>query len=68
MSRFRIVQRPSWADPTEACFYVEKRIWWSWRLICYAWTIEKAEQGLFDAANKGRNNQVETKVIEEYDL
>ena len=65
MARFRIVQRPSWADPTKACFDVEERIWWSWKLIGFEWTIEEAEQGLFDAINK-RNNRVETKVIKEY--
>jgi hypothetical protein len=67
MARFRILQRPSALDPSRPRFDVQEKIWWSWELIDFAWTIEEAEQLLLKTIN-GRNNRVETKVIKEYNL
>ena len=67
MARFRILQRPSAYNPSRPCFDVQEKIWWSWELIDFGWTIEEAEQLLFKV-NNARNNRVETKVIKEYHL
>lgn len=67
MARFRILQRPSALDPSRHRFDVQEKIWWSWELIDFGWTIEEAEQLLLKVTN-ARNNRVETKVIKEYDL
>lgn len=67
MPRFRILQRPASTDPSRPRFDVQERIWWSWELIDFGWTIEEAEQLLFKV-NNARNNRVETKVIKEYNL
>lgn len=67
MARFRILQRPSVTDPTKPRFDVQEKIWWSWELIDFTWTIEEAEQLLLKV-NNARNNPVETKVIKEYTL
>ena len=67
MARFRIVQRPAATDPSLPRFDVQEKVWWSWELIDFGWTIEEAEQ-LFFKVNNARNNRVETKVIKEYHL
>lgn len=67
MARFRILQRPAATDPSRPRFDVQEKIWWSWEVIDFGWTIEEAEQLLFKTIN-GRNDRVETKVIKEYDL
>ena len=44
MARFRIVQRPAATDPSLPRFDVQEKVWWSWELIDFGWTIEEAEQ------------------------
>lgn len=65
MARLRIVQRPSYCDPTSARFDIQERVWWSWQYIDFRWTVEEAEQYILDIKNI-RKNTVETKVIKEY--
>ena len=67
MARFRIVQRPASTDPSLPRFDVQEKVWWSWELIDFGWTIEEAQQLLLKTVN-GRNNRVETKVIKEFNL
>ncbi|CAB4154840.1 hypothetical protein UFOVP649_34 [uncultured Caudovirales phage] len=67
MAHFRIVQRPSYCDPTRARFDVQEKVLWWWELIDFEWTIEEAEQLLLKIRGQ-RNNRVETKVIKEYYL
>ena len=33
MARFRILQRPSYSDATNARFEIQEKVWWSWELI-----------------------------------
>ena len=65
MARFRIVQRPSVCDPNRPRFDIQERVWRCWEPIVFGWTIEEAEQLLLEIRDAG-NNQVETKVIKEY--
>ena len=62
MARFRILQRPSALDPSRPRFDVQQKVWWWWQHVTIGWTIEEAEQLLFEI----ENNPVETKVIKEY--
>ena len=66
MARFRIVQRPSYRDPTRARFEIYERVWWLWHYITFRFTTEEAEQYILYIKNI-RKNTVKTKVIKECD-
>ena len=67
MARFRILQRPSHCNPTEARFDIEKKEWWWWEFVTFEWSLENAEKRICEIQSKIKDT-VETKVIKEYVL
>ena len=65
MARYRIVQRPSYVDPRQAIFLVEKRDFIWWKHVGVSMSLEEAEQRVAELQRAGRN-RVETKVVKEY--
>jgi len=67
MARFRIVQRPRGADPTQARFDVEERVSLQWEGRGCFFDLERAESQIAQIQEE-RMNTIETKVIKEYVL
>ena len=65
MARYRIVQRPSYLDLKEAIFLVEERDFIWWKHVGLSMSLEEAEQRVA-ALQRAERNQVETKVVKEY--
>lgn len=65
MARFRIVQRPSGADPAQARFDVEERVWFQWEDRGWSFDLEEAENQIAQI-QEHRRNTIKTKVIKEY--
>jgi hypothetical protein len=65
MARFRIVQRPRGADPTQARFDVEERVWLQWEGRGWFFDLEKAESQIAQIQEE-RRNTIKTKVVKEY--
>jgi hypothetical protein len=67
MARFRIVQRPSHCNPTEARFDIERKEWWWWEFVTFEWSLANAEKRICEIQGNIKDT-VETKVIKEYVL
>lgn len=67
MARFRILQRPSHCNPTEARFDIERKECWWWEFVTFEWSLENAEKRICEIQNKIKDT-VKTKVIKEYVL
>ena len=67
MARFRIVQRPSGGNPTQARFDVEERVWFQWEHRGWFFDLEEAESQIAQMQEE-RRNTIKTKVIKEYNL
>ena len=65
MARFRIVRRPSGADPTQARFDVEERVCLQWEGRGWFYDLEGAESQIAQIQEE-RRNTIKTKVIKEY--
>jgi hypothetical protein len=65
MAHFRIVQRPRGADPTQARFDIEERVWLQWEGRGWFFDLEKAESQIAQIQEE-RRNTIKTKVIKEY--
>jgi len=64
MARFRIVQRPSYTDPTQPRFDIEEKTWWWWRNVTFEFNLEDAEIYILNIENI-RKNTVKAKVVKE---
>ena len=67
MARFRIVQRPSYIDPTQIRFDIEEKTWWRWQYVTFEFNLEDAETYILNIESI-RKNRVKAKVIKEYVL
>ena len=65
MARYRIIQRPSYADPRQVFFTVEKRDFIWWKHAGLSLSLEGAERRVAELQEAERN-PVETKVVKEY--
>jgi len=63
--RFRIVQQPSYTDPTQPRFDIEAKTWWGWRLVSWEFNLEDAEKRVINIEDICENT-VKTKVVKEY--
>ena len=64
MARYRIMQRPSSANPGDAFFETEERGLLRWHFRGIHWTLESAEQHV---AEMKAIHPVKTKIIKQYD-
>ena len=67
MARFRIVRRPSGADPTRPRVDVEERVWLQWEDRGWFFDLEEAESQIAQMQEE-RRNTIKTKVVKEYNL
>ena len=65
MARFRIVQRPSYTDPTQPRFDIEEKTWWRWQCVTFEFNLEDAEKRVINLEDICENT-VKTKVVKEY--
>jgi hypothetical protein len=66
MARYRIVQRPSYIDPTEPVFVVERKIlfWWEDAGLCMS--LDEAVRRIVQL-RLAEVKPVKTMVVKEYD-
>jgi hypothetical protein len=65
MARYRIVRRPSYADPRQVIFLVEERDFIWWKHVGLFLSMEGAEQRVA-GLQEAERNPVEIKVVKEY--
>lgn len=66
MTRYRIVERPSFVDPSKPVFVVEKRVWFWWDYAgIYESFAEAFKRGL-ELQEADRKGIVKTRVVEEF--
>jgi len=66
MARYRIVERPSFADPSEPIFAVEKKEWFWWNYVGVFSTFAEAFKRALELQEADRKGTVKTRVVEEF--
>lgn len=66
MARYRIVEKPSFADPSEPIFAVEKRVWFWWEYAGLFGTFAEAFKRGLELQEADRKGVVKIKVVEEF--
>jgi len=66
MARYRIVERPSFSNPSEPIFAVEKKEWFWWNHVGVFITFAEAFKRALELQEADRKGTVKTRVVEEF--